>query len=133
MAEIEFIYNGTSSKIQCQLKDKMKDICESFANKAQIDKTKIYFLYNGKAITGSFQEMTFEQMVNSEDKKNYKMKILVNDNNPEPSDNPDIVKSKDIICPKCKENARIDIVNYKIKLSECKNKHKIENILLDQF
>ena len=133
MAEIEFIYNGTSSKIQCQLKDKMKDICESFANKAQIDKTKIYFLYNGKAITGSFQEMTFEQMVNSEDKKNYKMKILVNDNNPEPWDNPDIVKSKDIICPKCKENARIDIVNYKIKLSECKNKHKFENILLDQF
>ena len=72
-------------------------------------------------------------MVNSEDKKNYKMKILVNDNNPEPWDIPYIVKSKDIICPKCKENARIDIVNYKIKLSECKNKHKIENILLDQF
>ena len=120
MAQIDFIYNGTKTTIYCQLEDKMKKICETFANKVQIDKTKIYFLYNGKAITESFQEMTYEQMANSEDKMKNKMNILVNDNfDPDP-DPETLVKSKDIICQKCKEITRIDIVNYKIKLSECK-------------
>ena len=54
----------------------------------------------------------------------------------EPIDNEnknDIIKSKDVICPECGECIRIDIKDYKIKLYECKNKHKLENISLDEF
>ena len=44
-----------------------------------------------------------------------------------------IIESKEIICPKCKENCKIIINNYKIKLYDCKNNHEINNILLDEF
>ena len=43
------------------------------------------------------------------------------------------MKSKEIICPICKENIRININNYKIRLFECKNGHIIKNILLNEF
>ena len=39
----------------------------------------------------------------------------------------------EIICPKCQENILIDIKDYKINLYECKNGHKIENILLNEY
>ena len=42
-------------------------------------------------------------------------------------------KSGYIICPECKENARILIKDYKIGLYDCKNGHKINNILINDF
>ena len=38
-----------------------------------------------------------------------------------------------IICPKCGTNAIIDFNNYKINLSQCKYKHNINDIFLDDF
>ena len=43
------------------------------------------------------------------------------------------VQSKEIICPKCWENCKISIDDYKIKLFDCKNRHEINNILLSEF
>ena len=45
----------------------------------------------------------------------------------------DTKKSNVIICPECKENIKMNVKDYKINLSECKNGHKIENILLNEF
>ena len=42
-------------------------------------------------------------------------------------------KSKYIICPECKENARIMIDNYTFGVYNCKNGHKIDNILIKDF
>jgi len=47
--------------------------------------------------------------------------------------NNNLIKSKYIICPKCKEKARIKINDYKIKLYDCKNGHNIDNILLEEY
>ena len=47
--------------------------------------------------------------------------------------NTSIIKSKYIICPKCKENINFKIINYKICLYECKNKHRINNIIFNEF
>ena len=44
-----------------------------------------------------------------------------------------IIKSKEIICPKCNENILIKIDNYKINLFNCKNNHNIDNILLNEY
>ena len=44
-----------------------------------------------------------------------------------------IVKSKDIICPQCKESCRITIENYKIQLFECINGHITEDIKFIDF
>ena len=43
------------------------------------------------------------------------------------------IKSKNIICPECKENIKMDIKDYKINLYDCKNGHRKENILLNEF
>ena len=43
-----------------------------------------------------------------------------------------IIQSKDIICPICKNPARIKIDDH-IKIFDCCNKHNIEGIKIDDF
>jgi len=61
------------------------------------------------------------------------MRILVYDSDMEKSKNENSKKPKNIICPKCKENIKMDIKDFKINLYECKNGHEIKNILLNEF
>ena len=42
-------------------------------------------------------------------------------------------KSKRIICPECKENARIFIHDYKFSIHGCKNGHHINDMLINNF
>ena len=51
----------------------MKDICDKFINKTEIDKNLIYYLYNGDKIN---EELSLEKIIN--DKNISKIKILVN-------------------------------------------------------
>ena len=44
-----------------------------------------------------------------------------------------IIKSNYIICPQCGENIKYKINDYKIYLYECKNGHRMNNILLNEF
>ena len=132
MVEVEFYYNGIKTKIQCKLNDKIKNICQKYLNKINEDKNDIYFSYNGNLLNIFNEELTFKEMMNSEDKKINKMKILVFKKEIE-NEEEDIIKSKDIICPTCGESIRIEVINFKIKLSECKNGHIIDNILLNEF
>ena len=132
MAEAEFNYEGLKIVIQCKENEIMKNICQRFFNKIKEDKNNIYFLYNGTLGDKFDENLTFEQMINSEDKKRNKMHILVCKNEKEENIN-NIVKSKEIICPLCHESIRIDLRDYKISLYKCKNKHKFDNLLLNQF
>ena len=43
------------------------------------------------------------------------------------------IKSKDITCPRCEESIFIGIKDYKINLFDCINKHKINNLLINEF
>ena len=74
MAEVEFIYNGGNINIHCNKNDKMKEIFEKFINKVQIDRNKIYFLYNEEKINK--EELKFEELVKNNNIN--KIKILVN-------------------------------------------------------
>ena len=132
MVEVEFNYKGIKTIIQCKLNDKIKEICQSYLNKINEDKNNIYFSYYGNAENNFNQELTFQEMMNEEDKIRNKMNILVFKNEIEQEEK-DIIKSKDIICPTCGESIKIEIINYKIKLYECKNGHIIDNILLNEF
>ena len=129
MAQVEFTYNGVNTIIQCQLNDKMKDICQKFKDKENIKILNIFYTYSGKIIN---EELKFEEIVNRVDKQRKKMNVIVFDNLIDIQE-PDIIKSKYIICPECKEHIKMKINNYKINLSNCKKGHKIENILLDEF
>ena len=130
MAEVEFIFNGVKTTIQCKPDDKMKLICQKFKDKAKIDQNNIFYSYDGKV--GLNEELTFEETLNAEDKKRNKMSVLVFESEFEVKEK-DIIKSKNIICPECKENIKMDIIDYKINIYECKNGHKMENILLNEF
>ena len=75
MNEIEFIYEGRFTSIQCQLKDKMKDIFTKFSTKTQLDINNIYFLSNGVTINS----VSLLDQIKQDDNK---ITILVNDINP---------------------------------------------------
>jgi hypothetical protein len=132
MASVEFQYNGTMTVIQCQENQKMKEICNNFITKSKIKENEIYYFYDGKAGSQFNQELTFIQMANSLDKTRKKMSILVYDiaNNDE---NKSKIKSKNIICPECNEDIKMNIKDYKINLIGCKNNHRINKISFNEF
>ena len=127
MASIEFSYNGNIILIQCNINDRMKEIINKYILKASINKNSVTFLYSGNIIK---EELKLSELIEKD--KIDKIKILVvsldniNKNN-------SIIKSEYIICPKCKENIKYKLKDYKISLYECKNGHRINNILLDEF
>ena len=115
MATVIFTFNGIQTIIQCRKEEKMKDICNRFISKIGINTESIYFIYGGKIINS---ELTFNELTNSIDKNLNEMSILVYEtkNVTIINENNSIKISKELICPKCFENCRISIKDYKIKL-----------------
>ena len=131
MKNVIFTFKGINTIIQCNIKDKMIDICNKFVNKIGIDINSIYFLYNGIQLN---LELTLIQQINNIDRDKNEMNILVYEKIKSTIIIDEGIKeSKEIICPKCKENCKIKINDYKIKLYDCKNKHEINNIFLDEY
>ena len=133
MAKAIFTFNGDITTIQCNIKEKMKNICIKFAKKEDIDITKIYFKYEDQNIN---QELQFIQLANEEDKKKGVIKISVYENNNNANNNispMNIIKSNEVICPECKEPALITIKNFKLNISSCENGHTTNNILLKDY
>ena len=133
MSQVEFQYNGGNTTIQCNESDKMSDIIKKFASKAQINIDLLYFSYDGKEGRLFNQELSFKQTINLNDRAKNKMVILVKKIDEGPNSNNSIIKSKDIICPRCFENSTLKINNYRIALYDLKNEHKIDNITLNEF
>ena len=123
MEKVIFIYKGIETIIQCNINDKIKDIYKRYETKIGIDISKLYFIYNGNQINNN---LALNEIINEEDKRRNIINILVNENN-ETIKKDNIIKSKEIICPKCKENILIKIDEYKINLFNCKNNHNINN------
>ena len=46
-ANVTFIYDCKSMKVQCKKTDKMKDICEKYSTKLGIELKLLKFLYEG--------------------------------------------------------------------------------------
>jgi len=90
----------------------------------------LYYLANGRYID---KNDIIEDILNSNDKQSKMIKILVNDNNNNVIQDNNLIKSKDIIYPECKEICKIEIKDYRIKLYDCKMGHVKENIKLDEF
>jgi len=130
MAEVIFNYKGTTINIQCNENDLLSSICKKFSEKSGIDINTIYFLYSSNLLD---DKLTFTECANLEDKKRKQMNILVKEKNESNLNlNESIIKSKDIICPKCFDIAKISLKDYKIKL-KCRNKHISYNILIDEY
>ena len=133
MSQVEFIYNSNKTKIQCNENEKMEDIIQKFLIKIKKNKEDLYYTYNGNI--GIKEELIFKEAANTEDKKRKKMSIIAYDNDDTTNNQieNDLIKSPNVICPICKENIKMDIIDYKINLFDCINGHKFENILLNEF
>ena len=130
--QIEFNFNGVNTIVQCKKNTRLKDIYKSFRFNAKLENKALIFMYNGNTIQKD--ELTFNEIANSEDKRRNKMNFLVVEAEiPLPPQPEYIIKSKNIICPECKEDIKFSIDDYVINLFECKNKHDIDNIFLDKF
>ena len=129
MSQVEFNYFNTITIIQCNMQDKMLDIIKKFLLKCQKKLDEVYFLYDGQPLN---KEKTFKEAAKEIDRIRKKMSILVFDNQFEQNVSK-IKKSNYIICPKCNESILISINDYKISLYECKNGHKIDKILFNEF
>ena len=128
MSIITFLFKGGEVPIQCTPKEKLVTIIQRFCQKAEVNRNNVIFLFNG----GILDEYITEEKIpkNEQNKKFITVDYNINDDD----QNDIIIKSHDIICPKCKECASISINDdYKISLSNCKNGHKIENILISEF
>ena len=110
------------------------DIYKKFESKIKIDKqidiSKLIFTYYGSVID---ENLTYNQVINGEDKKTNIMKICVRGLGDEEASSEKIIKSFEIICPTCEENAFIKLNNYKININDCKEKHNTYNILLNEY
>jgi len=128
--KVNFQYQGNKIIIQCRGYEKMKDIADRFKTKIGLNSNNLIFLCHGANLN---LENTFNEEIKDEDKKNNQINVVVENNDDSLDNNKETIKSKNIICPICKENCRMCIINYKIILFECKNGHKTNNILLEEF
>ena len=130
MVEIEFISSQTKTVIQAQLTDPFQVPIKKYYEKAKVKPNSVYFIAKGKTI---IPKNSVESYLTSEDKKNKRLSVLVDIIENDEDKKPVIIKSKDIICPKCKEPCRIATNNFKIKLFDCVNNHSIEGIKITDF
>ena len=122
---LTFILNGMPMDIQTKRSEYMKDIFKKYSIKIEKNIQDLYFLYNGIKLN---EELRLKD-INNNDKK---IVILVHDNSNNKTTN-EIINFQNIICPNCGENSSIDINDYKINLSKCKNGHNIQNILINEL
>ena len=120
MIDIEFIYEKEKSIIQAHLDNSFNEIINNYIKKTNLVSENINFSANGKNIN---KNEILGKIMNESEKRSKRIKILVTE----------IIKSNDIICPKCNEICKYEMNNYRIKLSNCKNNHITENIKLNEY
>ena len=129
MVDIEFDLNQTKLIIQSNLDDPFQKAIDSYLEKSKQESGSIFFLSNGKQVNP--KEPVRNYMGN---KSNEMIQVLVY---MAESDNKEkgqvIIKSEDIICPKCKEPCRITMEDFRIKLFGCIDGHITEDIKISEF
>ncbi len=77
MAEVIFSFKGTNTIIQCNIQDKIEIIIKKFIEKSNLVLNQLLFLYGGNKIQENDDELTFENLANSDDLERKKINILV--------------------------------------------------------
>ena len=77
MAEVIFSFKGANTIIQCNIQDKIEIIIKKFIEKSNLVLNQLLFLYGGNKIQENDDELTFENLANSDDLERKKINILV--------------------------------------------------------
>ena len=129
MTQLEFIYRDNTIIIHAEPEETMEKSIEKFLTKSNESKETLIFLYGGNKVK---EESTFFEQANDIDKTRNKMSIIVV-NYKESEKIINQKKSRNIICPECKQNIRIKIDDKKISLYNCRNGHKKEYKTLEEL
>ena len=131
MIQIEFQLEQQKIIIQAKSDETFQAVIDRYIQKTQIQLNSVYFISNGSQIK---LDQTLENAMTEFEKQNQKIKVLVNRIEDKSNDKKEvIIKSKDIICPKCSEPCRITLEDCKIKLFGCVNNHITKDIRLLNF
>ena len=125
--KIIFAYNGHNETIECKKNEYMEDIYNRYVMKVQLDLQKLYFLYNGSMIN---PEVKLENIIKKNEKVIY---MVVNELYNDEDNKLNLKQSKDIICPICNEICLINLNDYKITFSNCRNGQRFTKIMFDEF
>ena len=113
-----FTLDGSNYIIQCSKEDKMRDICQKYAIKMNINMNSLIFLYGGSQINF---ELRFKDQVNLIDKEKNIISILVYRK-----------EIDEFICPKCGEKVKLDTKTIdEIIISNNNIKEKIDGIKIN--
>ena len=72
MAQVEFLYKGTTTTIECQVDQKIADIFNTFISKSNINENEINYYYIDKIVTQNDKNLSFNEFANSFDKSKKK-------------------------------------------------------------
>ena len=88
--KVIFTLDGVDVSIQCSKEDKIKDICQRFANKVNKNINSLLFLYEGNQLNFllSFKDL-------AKDKNEMKVLVYTNEND-------------EFMCPKCGEKIKLN-------------------------
>ena len=134
MENIEFLYNGNKTIIQCNLNDKLENICQKFATKVQVNLNELLFLYKGDKL--NFDLKLNKLKINAEVIKilvyNNHEKLLLKFNLTDINNNVyaitiDFSQNLDIIV-ECKDKLSQKIFKNTFSLEELKKKSKFFKI-----
>ena len=126
--KINFIYKGINETIECNKDEYMDNIYKRYISKIQVDLDNLFFLCNGSMIN---PEVKLKNIL-KEKEKIINMIVYEIDNDDEDNDI-NLKQSKHIICPICNEICLINLKDYKISFSNCKNGHRFTKIMFDEF
>ena len=124
---IEFEYNKIKTKVEIEIEQLIQDAVKLYLTKEKLDLDSLEFIYNDKKI--NLNDKIESLMTNINNDNIIPIQVISRNN----SNNSINFEKYEIKCPKCSEPCRIKIENYLIKLFDCKNNHKTENIELDQL
>ena len=120
-ANVSFDFEGRIVKIQCSTDDKMKDICQKYANKIERNVNSLIFLYGGSNLN---YQLSFKEQANIIDKERNEMSVLVYKN------------ENDLSCPKCGEriNLNSDKINdIKTSINNINDTVKGANLIIENI
>ena len=125
--KIIFSYNGENEEIECKKDEFMLNIYKRYVMKIKVDLNKLYFLCNGSMIN---PEKKLEEIIQRDEKI---INMIVYDLYDDENNEIILKQSKDIICPICNEICLINLNDYKITFSNCRNGHRFTKIMFDEF
>jgi len=123
--KINFSYNGRKDTLISNNQENMISIYKKYTTMIGKGIKDIFFLFNGDLINPEkkIKDISDEKEIN----------ILVYEFEEDEPKEDILKKSRDIICPICKEICVINFNNYKITFNNCKNCHTFSNILFNEF